>query len=204
MSEISVFIFPEDKTATLEFFSEKVEDALTELKVTEGIYENEEDWLAPGENSAAPFVDKSNNLEGDDIGFEYCVVYAAPEKYLIPDVPGAFPRCPHCDADVEEEYYTLFGDEDEFDEENQNDLLDFAQMKLNCPSCGKESELDSLKDKTGIFLRSQYLNFEECCGEISEAWVKELSDKLGLKLTSRTYYYEDEQEAEDVDFAEQN
>ena len=189
MTEYSVFIFPADKTIRIEGFLEKVEDLLEELKVTDGRDEDEEDWLAPGPQSRTPF--QNDETEAEE-GFDFCVLYDSSRAYLIPDLEGASPRCPACEEDVSAEFYEIaFAEEEIIDDNAEADSplepLDFSKIKLTCPGCGQKSELDQLKDETGIFLRYQYINFEATCGKFDPSWVGELSERLGVKLQAVTY-----------------
>jgi len=76
--------------------------------------------------------------------------------YIIPQDSAIEPSCPECDADTSEAFYEVVNgilDED--------DDIDWRNVKVTCPHCRRQIPITKLKDRAGIFCAREYIYFAD-------------------------------------------
>jgi hypothetical protein len=189
MAETSIFLIPEGFRSNPEDYARQAQKALVDM----GVISNENygdlpTWFQAGRNSLAPF--EAGEYSDQEIGFEYCVIYGAKRKMLVPDVPAAEPRCPKCSKKLSEDFYQLVND---IDERLQNGTdrvgTEFEDARMRCSKCGSVLALNELKDPVGIFITDKYISFDEVCGPLRKGWLQSFNRSTGIEHKSFAYGY---------------
>ncbi|MCR9145460.1 MAG: hypothetical protein NXI24_24690 [bacterium] len=182
MGEMDVNLFPEDRLPVRDF-GIRARRALTELRIIDGYYEEEEDLLAAGPNSLKAFPGDADYM----VGFEYCSVYDFENADLVPGMPALEPRCPHCDADIDETYYSTLDESGLY--ELPRGRADFMKIQFICPVCERDIRLPELESNSGLLLLKQHIDFHQVVDYIKPAWVDRIARRMGCRLAIRSYGY---------------
>jgi hypothetical protein len=88
--------------------------------------------------------------------FDHLGIHQSRLPFIIPQDPAIQPTCPGCGADVRAVFYdTVNGIED------QGQEVDYRDVKVRCPGCGREFLITALKDRVGVFCAREYFYFAD-------------------------------------------
>jgi hypothetical protein len=185
MGTLSIYVIPEQEIDP-EAFRRTVKQVLLEMGVIEDENYSEPNWWLAGESSASIF----ENGGGEDVGFEYCIVYGSPHVEIIPQDPAELPSCPACGADVSEEFYDVINDIEERHEEEPGAKAEALEgATVSCPKCRAASRITNLKADVGILLSRTWINFEDAPGSLRDDWLSKFNEHTGWKNRCLEYWY---------------
>jgi hypothetical protein len=175
MSQRNLYFVPEQDFPIGKFKS-LAEEILTQLRIIDGFYSEEDGMLASGENASSLF-------KGDSSSFEYAEVRDSENLRLIPEGvgPDVAVSCGNCGASVGENFYEAVVDfyEKEGDKKRVDDM---SLIKIICGSCQKQQYITDLNLPVERLLHKQYIQFVEIESDIDLSKLEEIEHRLGCKL----------------------
>jgi hypothetical protein len=185
MGALSIYLIPETEVEP-EIYGRKARQVLLDMGVIEDENYEEPNWWVAGPSSAGIFEDGDD----EDIGFEFCILYASKHVDIVPQEAAEFPLCPACDASVSDQFYDLVnGFEEKYEDEPAEKAEALKTAVVTCPACGAASAIASLKTDVGIFLSGTWINFEDPPGPLRADWLEKFDAATGWKNRCLEYYY---------------
>ncbi len=179
MSSSFGYLIPE-KSFEIGQFKKLVTTVLEKEGITNGFYDEANQWFASGKNAHILFEDQN---DGTNSAFEYVEIHDTLNNRIIPDCTsdnyGA--KCNNCNGSLDDNLSEVMMEMADLESKTGVET-DMAQLVIQCQHCNHTNKINHIIFDPPVRLNNQFMCFVEIDSGFEEERINELATKLDCAI----------------------